>query len=331
MVVRWGIIGAGGVARRRTMPAINKARDAELAALMVRDQARAEKLAVEFGARRAYSDWRELLGDPDVDAVHVATPVHLHAEQVIAAAEAGKHVLCDKPMALSTVEARRMIEACQASRVHLQVCFLMRFSSVNQRLKREIADGRFGTVLEARATIFKHLPLADDSWRVIPEQGGGGPLMDLGAHTTDLLTYLLGPMGSAFALASNRVTLWRVEDTVTVLMRAKSGAHVVVGHSFRAKGGDQTLEIHGTERSALVSLPPPGAGTPTLRTTDGTEAQTEAVPNENFYQLQVEHFADCVAGRATPVATGEDGLHNLAVIEAAYRSARTGREESVES
>lgn len=330
MAVRWGIIGAGGVARRRTMPAINKARDAELVALMVRDQARAEQLAAEFGARHPYSDWRLLLKDPDVDAVHIATPVYLHAEQVIAAAEAGKHVLCDKPMALSTVEVRRMIEACRANGVHLQVCFLMRFWSVSKRLKREIADGRFGTIIEARATIFKHLPLADDSWRLIPEQSGGGPLMDIGAHTIDLLTYLLGPMESAVALTSNRVTSWRVEDTVTVLMRAKSGAHAVVGHSFRAKGGDQTVEIHGTGASALVSTPPSGGGDATLRISNGTEVKLEPIPYENFYQLQIEHFADCLAGKATPIVTGEDGLHNLAVIEAAYRSTRTGRQESVE-
>ena len=330
MAVRWGIIGAGGVARRRTMPAINQARDAELVALMVRDQARADALAKEFGARHPYSDWRALLGDAEVDAVHIATRVYLHAEQVIAAAEAGKHVLCDKPMALSTVECRRMIDACRANGVHLQVCFLMRFGSVYQRLRKEIADGRFGTILEARATIFKWLPLGDGSWRVIPEQGGGGPLMDLGAHTIDLLTFLLGPMERVSALTANRITSWRVEDTVSVLMRARSGAHALVGHSFRAKGGDQTLEINGTEASALVSSPPPGGEKPSLRIADAEGVKVEPVPFENYYQLQVEHFADSLAGKATPLATGEDGLHNLAVIEAAYRSARTCRQERVE-
>ena len=329
MSLRWGIIGAGGVARRRTMPAINQARDAELVALMVRDPARAETLAKEFGAEYAYSDWRELLANPEVDAVHVATPVYLHREQVIAAAEAGKHVMCDKPMGMSATECQDMIDACKANDVHLQVCFLMRFGSVNRRLKQLVAEGRFGKILSARATILKWLPLDDDSWRVKPEFGGGGALMDLGAHTIDVLTYILGPVKTAYALCSNFVTSWKAEETVSVLFRAENGAHVVVEHSFRAKGGDSTIEINGSEASALISTPPTGGGSPTIRISDADGVTTEPVPFENYYQLQVEHFADCIAGKADPVAPGEDGLKNIAAIMAAYESARTGSEVSI--
>jgi len=298
---------------------------------MVRDQARAEALAHEFGARHAYSDWRALLADPEVDAVHVATPVYLHEEQVIAAAEAGKHVMCDKPMAMSSAECRRMIDACRSHGVHLQVSFLMRFGSIHQRLRREIAEGRFGAIVEARATIFKWMPYDDAAWRVIPEQGGGGPLMDVGAHTIDLVTYLVGPMDRVMALTANRASTWRVEDTVSVLMRARSGAHAVIGHSFRAKGGMQTLEINGTEATAYVGPSFEDSSTTLLRMSDANGVRSETVPFENYYQLQVEHFADCLAGRATPIVTGEDGLANIAVIEAAYRSARSGVLEAVEA
>ena len=331
MVLRWGVIGAGGVARRRTMPAINLARDAELKALMVRDQARADALAEEFGAAYAYSDWRELLANPEVDAVHIATPVYLHTEQVIAAAEAGKHVLCDKPMAMDVAGCREMIAACRANGVHMQVCFLMRFGSLNRRLKQLVVEGRFGKILSARATIFKWLPLDDDSWRVKPELGGGGVLMDLGAHTIDLLSYIVGPPKTAFALCSNFVTSWKAEETASVLLRAESGAHMVIEHSFRAKGGDITVEINGSEASALVSTPPPGGGDATFRLSDSNGVVTEPVPFENYYQLQVEHFADCVAGSADPIAPGEDGLRNIAAIMAAYESARTGREVEIAS
>lgn len=329
MAVRWGVIGAGGVARRRSMPAIRQAENAELVALMVRDAARAKALADEFGVARAYTDWRELLADPDVDAVHIATPVFLHAEQVAAAAQAGKHVLCDKPMGMSALECRRMVDACGANGVQLQVCFLMRFGSIYQRLRKEVSEGRFGTILEARATIFKGLPLADDAWRLNPEQGGGGPLMDLGAHTIDILTFILGPMESAVAFTSNSASGWRVEDTVSLLLRSRSGALVVVEHSFRAKGGDQTVEINGTDASALVSTPPPGGEKPSLRIADSSGVSVEPVPFENFYQLQIEHFGRCLAGKEAPIADGEAGIHNLAVIEAAYRSAQTRRVEAV--
>jgi predicted dehydrogenase len=331
MTLRWGIIGAGGVARRRTMPAIRQARSAELKALMVRDKSKADNLAREFGVDNAYDDWRALLQDTEVDAVHIATPVHLHEEQVVAAAEAGKHVLCDKPMAMSTLECRRMIEACKANGVHMQVCFLMRFGSTYRRLRRQISEGRFGEILEARASIFKWLPLTDDSWRVIPEQGGGGPLMDLGAHSIDLLTFLLGPIKRVSALCSNRVTKWRVEDTASVLMQTEAGAHAIVGNSFRARGGDIMLEINGTEATVLISTPPGEKAV--IRTTDSDGVRTEPVPVENYYQLQVEHFADCIGEKgdlpARPVAPAEDGLRNIAIIEAAYRSAESGRQEQV--
>jgi predicted dehydrogenase len=312
------------------MPAILQARDAELAALMVRDEQRAKALAEEFGAPSYYSDWRALLADPNVDAVHIATPLYLHAEQVVAAAQAGKNVLCDKPMALTTAECRRMIDACSDNGVHLQIAFLMRFSSIHQRLRQEISQGRFGTILSARASILKWLPLADDAWRVIPEQGGGGPLMDLGSHTIDLLSFLLGPMKSAVAVASNLASKWRVEDTASVLLSAESGTHVVVEHSFRTKGGDQTVEINGTEGSAVISTPPPGGEKPTLRIADAQGVHVEPMPFENYYQLQIEHFSDCLARETEPLVTGEDGLHNLAVIEAAYRSVRTRKVEAVE-
>ncbi len=332
MVLRWGVIGAGGVARRRTMPAIKQARCAELTALMVRDQVRADQLAREFGAENAYSDWRALLQDAEVDAVHVATPVYVHVEQVVAAAEAGKHVLCDKPMAMSSAECRRMIQACSSNGVQLQVCFLMRFGSVYRRLRHQIAEGRFGEILEARSSIFKWLPLDDDSWRVIPEQSGGGPLMDLGAHTIDLLTFLFGPMERVSAICSNRITSWRVEDTASAMMQTESGIHALVGHSFRAKGGDIMLEINGSEASVLISTPPGEKAV--VRTTDSDGVRTEPVPLENYYQLQIEHFADCIGARGatpvTPVATGEDGLRNVATIEAAYRSAESGKQEPVE-
>jgi predicted dehydrogenase len=328
MSIRWGVIGAGGVARRRTMPAINEARDAELVALMVRDQGRADALAEEFGAKRAYGDWRALLSDPDVDAVHIATPVHVHLEQVIAAAEAGKHVMCDKPMAMSSSECRQMIDACDKAGVHLQVNFLMRFSSVHQRLRNQIAAGEYGNILEARATIFKWFDLDRGSWRVIPEQGGGGPLMDLGAHTIDLLTFMIGPISSVTALCSNRVEDWKAEDTVTVLMQAQSGAHAVVGHSFRAKGGDMSIEINGSEKSAFIATDPE-TGKATLSVFDGESWAREPMPWENYYQMQVEHFADCVTGKASPIATGQDGEVNLATIEAAYRSVESGKQEPV--
>ena len=135
MALKWGVLGAGSVAQRRAMPAINKANDTELHALLSRDEERAKRLATEHGTHVYYTTVEELLSDEALDGIYVSTPVYLHCEQVIAAAERGFHVLCDKPMAMNAAECQRMIDACQANGVHLQICFLFRFHSCFQQIK----------------------------------------------------------------------------------------------------------------------------------------------------------------------------------------------------
>ena len=133
MGLKWGVLGAGSVAQRRAMPAINRAKDAELYALLSRDAQRAQQLAAEHGAQESYTTVEDLLSDEALNAIYVSTPVYLHCEQVIAAAERGFHVLCDKPMAMNVEECQRMIDACEANSVHLQICFLFRFHSCFSR------------------------------------------------------------------------------------------------------------------------------------------------------------------------------------------------------
>jgi predicted dehydrogenase len=123
MTIRWGIIGAGDIARKQTARAIGVAQNSRLLAVMRRDLSAARAFAAEFGAPRAYDRVEALLADPEIDAVYIATPVHAHAEQTLAAARAGKHVLVEKPMALSTAECRAMVAACRAAGVRLMVCY----------------------------------------------------------------------------------------------------------------------------------------------------------------------------------------------------------------
>src|SRR5437762_8163128 len=144
MKLRWGLIGCGDIAQKRVAPALRDAPLCEFVAI-ARNQAHlAESFAREFGARKWYSDWRDLVRDSEIDSVYIATPVHLHAEQTIAAAEAGKHVLCEKPMAMNPAECDRMIAACRGARVSLGIAYYRHFYPAVIRIRQLIASGAIG-------------------------------------------------------------------------------------------------------------------------------------------------------------------------------------------
>ncbi len=321
MVVRWGVIGAGGIAHRRTMSAMNEAENTKLQALMVRDMERARKLAFEHGAESYYDSVDEILSDPKVDAVYIATPVYLHCEHVIRAAESGKHVLCEKPMAINIVECRRMMDACNDNGVHLEVCFLLRFDPYFIKIKQLVENYEMGQIIQARASFLKSYDIQDGLWRRDPTRAGGGVLMDMGAHAIDLLSYILGDTSKVTAMVNSRTTGWEVEDTATVLMEMESGAFAIVDASYVVPHSDTMLEIYGTKGTALVT----GGSEWTLNLYLGDSTQEESKPYKNLYKLLLEHFSKCLEDKEGSITSGIAGLKNIQIISAAYESATTGR------
>ncbi len=321
MALKWAVLGAGSVAQRRAMPAIDKAEGAELHALLSRDRERAQRLATEHGAQVPYTTVEELLSDDALDAIYVSTPVYLHCDQVIAAAERGFHVLCDKPMAMNAAECQRMIDACQANGVHLQICFLFRFHSCFRQIKNWVAEGRLGGIVQARAPFLKPFPIPSGAWRGNPEQGGGGSLMDLGSHGVDLLRYIVGEVSQVSAFCNSVFHGYDVEETGTIMMRFENGAHGFVDTSFAAAGCDLVLEIYGTDGGVWVYNDDGWK----IKLTTSDESQTVSSPFEDLYQYQFEHFARCVTEDEEPIVTGIDGLRTNQILAAAYESDRTGR------
>ena len=303
------------------MPAIGKAEGAELHALLSRDRERAQRLATEHGAQVHYTTVEELLSDGALDAIYVSTPVYLHCDQVIAAAERGFHVLCDKPMAMNAAECQRMIDACQANGVHLQICFLFRFHSCFQQIKKWVAEGRLGGIVQGRAPFLKPFPIPPGAWRGNPEQGGGGSLMDLGSHGVDLLRYIVGEVSQVSAFCNTVFHGYDVEETGTIMMRFENGAHGFVDTSFAAAGCDLVLEIYGTDGGVWVYNDDGWK----IKLTVSDESQTVSSPFEDLYQYQFEHFARCVTEGEEPIVTGIDGLRTNQILAAAYESDRTGR------
>ena len=317
MAVKWGIVGASGIAHRRTMSAINIAENNDLHALMVRDLERAEKLAQEHGVPFYYDSVEDILSDPEVDAVHIATPVYLHCEHVTRAAEYGKHVLCEKPMAMNVDECKRMIDVCEQNGVCLEICFLLRFHPNYRKIKQLIENGDLGEIIEARVSLLKWYPIEEGLWRRDPARAGGGVLMDMGSHAIDLLSFLLGDVSKVAGFINSRIGEWEVEETATVLMETKSGVNIIADVSFAVPHGGNMLEIYGTSGSILV-----GGGKTKIYLNDGV--REESRPGANLYKEQVEHFARYVAGGESPVVPGTAGLKNIQIISAAYESARTG-------
>ena len=321
MTLKWGVLGAGSVAQRRAMPAINKAKNAELHALLSRNTDRAKRLADEYGATNAYTTVDALLADDAIDAIYVSTPVHLHCEQVIAAAERGLHVLCDKPMALTPQECREMIAACDANGVHLQVCFLFRFHTCFQQIRTWVNTGRFGQIVHGRMPFLKQYQLTPDEWRAKPEEGGGGCFMDLGPHSVDLLRYLIGEVNAVSAFYNSAVNNAPVEETGGIVLHFDNGAQAFTDLSFSVPNCDIVLELYGTEGTTWVYNDDGWK----IRTHFDGEAALISSQYEDLYQYQFEHFAECVQHGVSPITAGVDGLRANEILAAAYRSGQTGQ------
>ena len=256
-VVRWGLVGCGDIARRRVAPALRDLENCELVAVSRADAARAADFAAEFGARRWHADWCDLLNDTEVEAVYIATPVHLHAEQALAAAEAGKHVLCEKPMALSGAECERMNAAAESNGVRLGVAYYRRFYPAVERVAEILRSGEIGAPVVAQINAFERFDPAPDHprrWLLDRRRSGGGPMFDFGCHRIEVLLNLFGPPAQVRAVTGNVLFKREVEDTACALFQFESGAQAVLCVTHAAREPQDTLEIFGSLGSVRADV-----------------------------------------------------------------------------
>ncbi len=250
-IVKWGVIGAGGFADKRFMPHFAGAQYADLHAVMVRDQGRADDIAQRHGATAAYDSVEALLADEQIQAVYICSPAQHHCEHVIAAARAGKHILCEKPMARTVTECERMVRVCKQAGVKLMPAFMNRFRPAHRRIREMMRAGELGEIIMVRTVQASYHQRVEGSWRQDPRLGGGGALYDIGSHALDLLCYLGGPVAAVSALVDTRVQDYEVDDVATALLELKSGAHGLMFSSFCVKGRVNPLEVFGSEKTVL--------------------------------------------------------------------------------
>jgi predicted dehydrogenase len=336
--IRWGVIGSGGIARRRTIPeGIAPAANAELVWVFDTDAGGNRAVAAQYGARAA-EGVAELLAS-DIDAVYVASPAFAHCAQILECAKAGKHVLAEKPLSLDVAEAERVVECCRAAGVKLGTAFMMRFHAQHQAAHALVREGAIGTPVYARAQLSCWYPPIPGAWRQAPEQGGGGSLMDMGGHCLDLLEMFLGPVERVACVTGRLVHAYQSEDSATVLAKFRSGAAATVDTYFCIPDASSlnVLEVYGSKGSILaqgtIGQGKRGIMTAHLSEAAGYDAgQARAEGGGividpapvNMYRAEIEAFSQALLDGCAPPVPGEDGLRSQRVLAACYESARSG-------
>ena len=312
--LRWGLIGCGDISRKRVAPALRDIPECKLIAVSRARADLAEAFAREFGAKRWYGDWRELIADDEIDAVYIATPVYLHAEQTVAAAEAGKHVLCEKPMAMTPGECDRMIAACDFEDVTLGVAYYRRFYPAIRRIKEIIASGQIGKPIIAQINAFERFnpsPGEDRYWLLEKSKSGGGPMMDVGCHRIEILLNLFGPIERTTAVIGRALFDREVEDTCIAGFEFENGTQASLAVTHAAFESRDTLDIYCAEGSIRTSSLNRGE----IRIVTAADERIEShPPHANLHQPLIEDFTRAALDGREPEVGGDVG-RAVALIE----------------
>ncbi len=327
--MNWLLVGAGDIAGKRVLPALAAAPGSRVAAICDLNAERAAALAAPHGAA-VFTDYARALAEAEADAVYVATPVFLHAPQALAALAAGKHVLVEKPMALTHSEARQVVAAAaRAGRARCGVAYFRRCSAKYAMARAMLARGEFGQVVLARLTFFSWFnpdPADPKYWRVIPAKSGGGPLADMGAHMFDLLIGLLGLPERVFARVATLTHPYAAEDSAALVMTLRGGAQALASFHWNSKTWSHEFEIVGTEAKLKWH---PCDGESVVKTVGRTVTEVPTPNPPNVHAPLIAEFIRAAAEGRDPAVPASEGAKTNLLLDAVYRSAREGREVEV--
>ena len=306
-MLNWIVVGVGDISIRRVIPAIQDESRSRLYGLVTRDPAK----AAAYDAR-VWTSLDEALADPAVDAVYVATPVFLHAPQTIRSLRAGKHVLCEKPMAMNEAEARSMVQAAEESGRTFGVAYYRRMYPKVQRAKHLLEADVIGKPVVAELSCHGWFDESerDRSWLIDPAKAGGGPLFDIASHRIDVLNYLFGQPLRVSGQLSNAVHHYAVEDNATVMIEYAGGVRGIVDVRWHSKVKRDECRIRGTDGEMELST----LNGPELIYPGGRES---LAPHANLHYPMIENFVDAVLGERDLVASGASSFWTDWVTERA--------------
>ncbi|MFL5646782.1 MAG: Gfo/Idh/MocA family protein [Chloroflexota bacterium] len=320
--LRWGILSTADIGRRKVIPGILKADRCEVVAIGSRDPVQARQVADELGIPAAHGSYEALLADPNVDVVYIPLPNHLHAEWTIAAARAGKHILCEKPLAMNAAEAQTVVDVCASEGVRLMEAFMYRLHPMWEEVRRLVRDGRIGR-LSAIQSWFSY---SNDDPANIRNQldAGGGALYDIGCYTINLSRMLFEaePVGVSASVVREPAT--GVDVLTSAILEFETGTATFTV-STRVET-DQRVHIYGTDGRISIEIPfniPPDRPTRIFITAGGEppvapDTETISFETADPYTVQAERFAAAVLdGLPTPTPP-EDAVANMRVIDRVF-------------
>ena len=338
MTVRWALLGPGRHAGRSVVPQMKRAADTELAAIVSRDHSRGEAFAQTHGVRQVYASLDEVLRDRDIDAIYDATPDGLHVSHAVAAAEAGKHALIEKPLGLSVADAASAIAASKRYGTKLGVVFNQRHEAVHQEARSMIQGGAIGEVklvhvqIALRTALSRGGPSAPATWRTDPNFRAGGIVVSIGDHAYDTLAYLAGQeIDAVSALTDATQSDPPNERVASMLLKLSGGAIGYAVASFVTPFARRPFEIHGTTGSIVIENSYTyltGAGDdpiPTLTLVNDAGSTVRRFSATDAFRLEIEQFNRAIAGKGEPMTPPEQGLRALAIGEAIYDAIASGR------
>ena len=327
--VKWLLVGTGDIANKRVAPALVDADNSELVAVCDLRKEEADKLAEKMSVSDVYTDFATALAESSADAVYLATPIWLHTEQAIQALEAGKHVLVEKPLALTAKDCDKVIATVEKSGKTAGCSYYRRSFNRYKFTKDMIENGEFGKIINIRMTMFSYFnPEKEDPkyWRVVREKSGGGPLSDMGTHMFDALVGLMGMPKSIYAKCANLTTDWDVEDSAVIIMTMADGAQVTASFNWNSKTWRHEFEIIGTE--GKIDWLPYDAG-PVVKTI-GRDIQSVDMPEaDNVHQPMVEDFVSAVINGKDPMCSVMEAKKTNVILDAIYESSETGKEITI--
>ncbi len=327
--IGYALVGLGRLSTNQLLPAFAESKHCKVTALVSGHPDKAKQLAGGFGVPEkniySYENFDTIKDNPDVDVVYVVLPNSMHAEYTIRAAKAGKHVLCEKPMANTPEECQQMIDACKAANKKLMIGYRLRYEPHHIRAIEMVQKQTYGKLRMMNAE--HSFNIGPNQWRTNKKLAGGGPLMDVGIYCLNFSRYLSGEEPVAVSAQSfqdkSDPRFQEVESSMAFTLHFPSGALAACTTSYEHAGVGQ---FHFMTDKALVACDPAfGYGGLKMSVRSGGGVEMLDIPQVNHFASEMDHFAECVTGNQTPRTPGEEGLQDLKIMMKLYESAATGK------
>lgn len=326
--IKWGILSTAKIARLHVIPGMQQSEHGELYAIASRDLARAQQVASDYAIPQAHGSYEDLLADPEVQAVYIPLPNHLHVPWSMKAAEAGKHVLCEKPLALNADEAAKLVTFCNDKGVVFMEAFMYRMHPQWQLAKQYVQDGKIGD-LKAIQAFFSYTNLAPDNIRNRSDIEGGGGLMDIGCYPISVSRFIFDAEPQRVSALVTRHPEWKV-DILTSGMMAFERGHAAFTCATQLTPY-QRVNIFGATGRLELEIPfnaPEDRPTKLYYETE-TGVKTITIETCHQYQAEIDLFSKAILDGTAPPTPPEDAIANMKVIDAMFRAGESGQWEPV--